>query len=69
MYRAVNERSYWLIEINIKKTLLPSALSFSVLNFVEKAVLHYTGLYKTALQNKQMITSNVDKLKGKSWKL
>ena len=52
MCRAVNERSYWLIEMNIKKTLLPSALNFLVLNLVEEAVLHYAGLYKSALWNK-----------------
>ena len=75
MCRAVNERSYWLIEMNIKKTLLPSALSFLVLNLVKKAVLHYAGLYFTglyftqsALQNKQLITSNAENLKEKSWK-
>ena len=66
--RAVNERSYWLIEMNIKKTLLPSALGFLVLNLVEKAVLHYAGLYKSALRKKQLITSNADNLKGKSLK-
>ena len=65
MCKAVNEISYWLIELNIKKTLLPSALSFLVLNLVEKAVLHYSGLYKSALRNKQLITSNADNLNGK----
>ena len=68
MCKAVNERSYWLIEMNIKKTLVPSALSFLVLNSVEKAVLHYAELYKSALRNKQLITFNADNLKGKSWK-
>ena len=68
MCKAVNERSYWLVEMNIKKTLLPSGLSFLVLNLVEKAVLHYAGLYKSALRNKELITFNVDNLKGKSWK-
>ena len=63
------ERSYWLIEMNIKKTLLPLALiSFLVLNLVEKAILHYAELYKSALRNKQLITSNADNLKGRSWK-
>ena len=66
MCKAVNERSYWLVEMNIKKTLLPSGLSFLVLNLVEKAVLHYAGLYKSALRNKQLITFNADNLKGKS---
>ena len=66
MCKAVNERSYWLIEMNIKKTLLPSALRFLVLNLVERAVLRYAGLYKRALRNKQLITFNADNLKGKS---
>ena len=57
-----------LIEMNIKKTLLPSALSFLVLNLVGKVVLHYPGLNKNALRNKQLTTSNAYKLKGKSWK-
>ena len=68
MCRVVNKRRYWLIEMNIKNKLLPSALSFLVLNLVEKAVLHYAGLYKTTLRNKQLITSNAENLKGKSWK-
>ena len=46
MCREVNETSYWLIEMNIKKTLLPSVSSSLVLNLVEKAVLHYARLYK-----------------------
>ena len=66
MCKAVNERSYWLVEMNIKKTLLPSGLSFLVLNLVEKAVLHYAGLYKSTLEATD--TSNADKLKVKSWK-
>ena len=68
MYRAVNERSYWLIKINIKKTLQVSVFNFLVLNLVEKAVSHYAGLYESALRNKQLITSNADNLKRKSWK-
>ena len=63
MCRAVNERSPWLIEMNIKKTLQASAVSFLVLNLVKKAVLHYAGLYKSALRNNQLITSNADNLK------
>ena len=63
MCRAVNERKYWLIEMNIKKTLQAPAFSFIVLNLVEEAVLHYAGLYKSALQNRQLITSNADNLK------
>ena len=66
MCKAVNERNYWLIEMNIKKTLLPSALSFLGLNLVEKAVLRYAGLYKSALRNKQLIIFHADNLKGKS---
>ena len=69
MCKAVNERSYWLVEMNIEKTLLPSALSFLVLNLVEKAVLHCAELYKSTLRNRQLITSNAGNLKGKSWKL
>ena len=66
--RAVNERKYWFVKMNIKKTLLPSALSFLILNLVEKAVLHYAGLCKSALRNNQLITSNAENLEGKSWK-
>ena len=39
--RALNERSYWLIEMNIRKTLQASAFSFTVLNLAKKAVLHF----------------------------
>ena len=63
MCRAVNKRSSWLIEMNIKKTLQASGLSFLVLNLVKKAVLNYAGLHKSALGNKQLITSNADNLK------
>ena len=49
--------------MNIKKTLQASAVSFLVLNLVKKAVLHYAGLYKSALRNNQLITSNADNLK------
>ena len=52
--------------MNIKKAILQSAFSFIVVNFVEKSVLHYTGLYKRALRNEQLITSNADNLKEKS---
>ena len=44
MCKAVNKRSYLLIEMNIKKPLLLSALSFLVLKLVEKTVLHYAEL-------------------------
>ena len=65
---AVNERSYWLIEMNIKKTLQVTAFRYLVLNLVEEVVLLYAGLYKSTLRNKQPITSNIDNLKVKSWK-
>ena len=39
MHRALNERSYSLIEIKIRKTLQVSTFSFIVLNLVEKDVL------------------------------
>ena len=51
-----------------QETLQASAFSFVVLNLVEKALLHYAELYKSALWNMQMITFNSDKLKEKSWK-
>ena len=38
--------------------------SFLVLKLVQKAVLHYARLYKSALRNKQLIISNA----GKSFK-
>ena len=66
--RAVNERSYWLIEMNIKKALQVTAFRYLVLNLVEEVVLLYAGLYKSTLRNKQPITSNIDNLKVKSWK-
>ena len=50
MYKSAKWKSYWLIETDIRKTLQASALSFTVLNLAEKAVLHfpfnYAGLYK-----------------------
>ena len=54
--------------MNIKKTLQASGFSFLVLNLVKKGVLHYAGLYKSALRNKQLVTFNAHNLKGKSWK-
>ena len=39
MHRALNERSYSLIEIKIRKTLQVSTFSFIALNLVEKDVL------------------------------
>ena len=37
-------KSYWLIEMNISKTLQGSAFSFIVLNLTERAVLHFHWL-------------------------
>ena len=57
MHRALNEKSYWLIEMNIRKTLQASAFSLIFLNLVEKSVLHIllimVGHVKSAIQNKQ----------------
>ena len=50
--------------MNVKKTLRASSFSFIVLNLVEKAILHYVGLYKSALRNKQLTISNADNPKG-----
>ena len=36
--------------MNIKKTVLQSALSLLVSNLVEKAVLHDAGLYKSTIE-------------------
>ena len=56
--RALNERSYWLIEMNIRKTLQASAFSFTVLNLAKKAVLHFflimLNYIMSALQKKQL---------------
>ena len=64
MHMALNERRYWLIEMNIRKTLQASAFSFIFLNSVEKAVLHILLIMvhsvKSTLQNKQQITSNAE---------
>ena len=61
MHRALNEKSYWLIEMNIRKTLQASAFSLIALNLVEKSVLHIllimVDYVKSAIQNKQQITS------------
>ena len=48
--------------MNIKKTLQTSDFSLTDLNLVEKAVLHYAGLYKSTLRNKQLTSSNADNL-------
>ena len=50
----------WLKWIS-RKHQQASAYSFLVLNLVEKAVLHYAGLYESALRNKQLITSIAEK--------
>ena len=61
MHRALNEKSYWLIEMNIRKTLQAPAFSLIALNLVEKSVLHIllimVDYVKSAIQNKQQITS------------
>ena len=47
----VNEKNYWLIEMNNRKTLQALFFGFIVLNLVEKSVLRfffkYAELYKT----------------------
>ena len=72
MYWVLNKKSYWLIEKNIRKTLPASAFSLIVLNLAEKAVLHFLLIIldyiNTTLWRKQLITSNAEHLKGKSWK-
>ena len=40
MHRALNGRSYWFIEMKIRKRLQASAFSIIALNLVEKSVLH-----------------------------
>ena len=64
MHSALNEKSYWLIEMNIRKTLQASALCFITLNLVEKSVLHIllimVDYVKSALRNKQQITSSAE---------
>ena len=58
--------------MNIRKTLPASAFSLIVLNLAEKAVLHFLLIIldyiNTTLWRKQLITSNAEHLKGKSWK-
>ena len=65
-------KSYWSIEISIRKTLQASAFSFIVLNLAEKAVLYFLlimlGYIKSALRKKKLITPNAEHLKRKSWK-
>ena len=61
MLRALNEKSYRLIEMNIRKILQASASSLIALNLVEKSVLHIflimVDYVKSAIQNKQQIIS------------
>ena len=72
MYKKLNERGYWLIEMNIRKIIQASAFSLIALNLVQKAVLHFLlnvlDCIKSALQNKQVMTFNEEHLKEKSWK-
>ena len=69
MHRALNERSYGLIEVNIRKTLQASAFGFIVLNLVGKALSHFllimVDYVKSALRNKQQIlpTQSMETLK------
>ena len=69
--RALNERSYWLIEMNIRKTLQASAFSFIVLNLAEKAVLHFflimLNYIMSALQKKQLKLPKQSTLKKNRW--
>ena len=64
MHKTLNERSYWFIEMKIRKKLQVSAFSFIALNLVEKAVLHNflitVDYVKSALRNKQQITSKAE---------
>ena len=73
MHRALNERSYWLIEMNIRKTLQASAFSLIALSLVEKSVLHNLLIIvdhvKSAIQNKQQINFKAEHFDGKSWEL
>ena len=61
MHRALNEKSYRLTEMNIRKTLQAAAFSLIALNLVEKPVLHIllimVGHVKSTIQNKQQIIS------------
>ena len=70
-YRALNERSYWLIEMNIRKTLQASTFSFIVLNLAEKAVLHFfliiLNYIMSALRKKQLQLPRQSTLKKNRW--
>ena len=58
--------------MNTKKTLQASAFSFIDLSLAEKSVLHFLLLMldyiKSTLLEKQLITSNAERLKEKLWK-
>ena len=57
--------------MNVRKTLQASPFSFIVLNLAEKSVLYFLLIMldytNSALRKKQLITSNAEHLKGKSW--
>ena len=60
MDRSLNEKSYWLIEMNIRKTLQAPAFSLIALYLAKKSVseillimVHYV---KSTIQNNQQIT-------------
>ena len=59
------EKSYWLIEMNIRKTLQASAFGFIVLNLTEKAALHC--FLMSALGKKQMQLPTQSTLKKNRW--
>ena len=65
-------KNYWLIEVNIRKTLQGSVFSFIVLILAKKAVLHFLLIMldymKRALRKKQLISSNAEHFTGKSRK-
>ena len=78
MHRALNAKSYWLIEINIRKTLQAQAFSFIALNLVQKSVLHILFIMvdyvKSALRNKQELQrralyGNTKKIHGNTKKI
>ena len=59
MHKAPNERSYWFIEMKIRKRLQASAFSFNALNLAEKAILRIflitVNYVKRALRNRQQL--------------
>ena len=70
MCGALNERNYWLIEMNIRKTPQAWVFSFIVLNLVEETVVHFLlnmlDYIKQALRNKQLIIFNADNFRRNS---